>query len=116
MGNEQISLWENLIDSNSLREVQSYIREVIKIRGFSNESADKKMLLLIEEVGELAKAIRKDKTNMAIDKNKINNYDTVESEIADVFIVLVSLCNVLDIDLFEALKDKEKENVYRNWK
>lgn len=116
MENEQIKLWENLTDNNSLNEVQSYIREVIKIRGFSNESADKKMLLLIEEVGELAKAIRKEKTNMAIDKNKINNYDTVESEIADVFIVLVSLCNVLDIDLFKALKDKEKENVYRNWK
>ncbi len=73
------------------------------------------MLMLIEEVGELAKAIRKDTAKMGIDKNKISNYDTIESEIADVFIVLVAMCNVLDIDLFTALKNKEKENINRQW-
>ncbi len=71
--------------------------------------------MLIEEVGELAKAIRKDTAKMGIDKNKISNYDTIESEIADVFIVLVAMCNVLDIDLFTALKNKEKENINRQW-
>ena len=30
-----------------------------------------------EEIGELAKAIRKEKTTMSIDNNKIRNYDTV---------------------------------------
>ena len=55
------------------------------------------MLLLTEEIGELAKAIRKDKTSMSIDKSKINNYDTIESEVADVFIVLCSICNKLNI-------------------
>lgn len=74
------------------------------------------MLMLVEEVGEVAKAIRKDKAKMGIDRNKIGNYDSIESEIADVFIVLVALCNVLDVDLFTALKDKEKENIDRQWK
>lgn len=73
------------------------------------------MLLLTEEVGELAKAIRKEKNLMSIDNIKINNYDTVESEIADVFIVLCNICNKLDIDLFRALKNKEKENITRRW-
>ena len=67
------------------------------------------MLLLLEEVGELAKSIRKSSTNMGIDKNKLNHYDTVESEVADVFIVLCNVCNKLDIDLYKALKDKEQE-------
>lgn len=53
---------------------------------------------------------------MKIDGKKEYNYDTVESEIADVFIVLNSLCNLLDINLFEALKEKESINVARKWK
>jgi len=116
MENEQLKLWEDLREDNSLKEIQKYIREIIRIRGFANESAEQKMLMLIEEVGEVAKAIRKDKARMGIDKNKISNYDTIESEIADVFIVLVSLCNILDIDLFTAVKDKERENIDRQWK
>lgn len=53
---------------------------------------------------------------MSIDNNKINHYDTIESEVADVFIVLNSVCNKLDIDLYKALKDKEQENIMRTWK
>lgn len=113
--NEQLELWNNLRESDSLKELQQYIREVIKLRGFSEESVEQKMLMLTEEVGELAKAIRKDKAKMGIDKTKINHYNTIESEIADVFIVLVSMCNVLNVDLFEVLKDKEKENISRQW-
>ena len=74
------------------------------------------MLLLIEEVGELAKSIRKNATDMSIDNDKINHYDTIESEIADVFIVLNSICNKLNIDLYTALKNKEQENIKRTWK
>lgn len=65
------------------------------------------MLLLLEKVGELAKAIRKNATNMSIDNSKINHYDTIESEVADIFIVLSSICNKLNIDLYKSLKDKE---------
>lgn len=65
------------------------------------------MLLLLEKVGELAKTIRKNATNMSIDNSKINHYDTIESEVADVFIVLSSICNKLNIDLYKSLKDKE---------
>lgn len=65
------------------------------------------MLLLLEKVGELAKSIRKNATNMSIDNSKINHYDTIESEVADVFIVLSSICNKLNIDLYKSLKDKE---------
>ena len=65
------------------------------------------MLLLLEEVKELAKSIRKNATDMGIDNNKANHYDTIESEVADVFIVLSSVCNKLDIDLYKALKLKK---------
>ena len=111
MNNNQLKLWENLESNNSLVEVQTYIKNVINLRGFSEQNIEKTMLLLTEEVGELAKAIRKEKTSMSIDKSKLENYDTIESEIADVFIVLCTICNKLNIDLFSVLKDKEKENI-----
>ena len=112
----QLDLWNKLNEENTLQEVQQYIKDVIEIRGFSNQEIEKTMLLLLEEVGELAKSIRKNATDMEIDKNKVNHYDTVESEVADVFIVLCSVCNKLDIDLYKALKDKEQENINRIWK
>ena len=115
MISNQLELWKNLKSDNTLVEVQEYIKNVITLRGFSEQNIEKTMLLLTEEIGELAKAIRKEKTSMSIDKNKIKNYDTIESEVADVFIVLCSICNKLDIDLFSALKEKEKENIERKW-
>lgn len=115
MNNKQLDLFNELNENKTLREVQEYIKKVIEIRGFNKQSPEQTMLLLTEEVGELAKAIRKDKTKMCIDNNKINNYDTIESEVADVFIVLTSICNKLDIDLFSAIKEKEKQNINRQW-
>lgn len=114
--NEQVKLHSELNDSMSLNEIQEYIKKVIDIRGFSDDIIEQKMLLLIEEVGELAKAIRKEKTNMGIDNAKISNYDPIEGEIADVFIVLNSICNSLDINLYKAFYEKEKSNVQRTWK
>ncbi|MCR5147292.1 MAG: nucleotide pyrophosphohydrolase [Clostridia bacterium] len=115
MDNKQLELWSKLNENNSVQEIQYYIKEVIKIRGFYDQNIETTMLLLTEEIGELAKAIRKESTSMSIDKNKIQNYDTVESEVADVFIVLNTICNKLNIDLFSAVKEKEKQNINRKW-
>lgn len=83
-------MWNKLNKDNTMVQVQEYIRNVIELRGVSEQNIEKTMLLLTEEVGELAKSIRKDQTSMSIDNSKINNYDTIESEVADVFIVLCS--------------------------
>lgn len=116
MKERQLKLWEDLKENKTLVQVQEYINNVVKIRGFSDQSIEQSMLLLTEEIGELAKAVRKEKTTMSIDNNKIKNYDTIESEVADVFFVLCTVCNKLNIDLFSALKEKEKENIERQWK
>lgn len=111
----QKELLDQLSENSTLNDVQDYIKKVINARGFGAQPIEQRLLLLMEEVGELAKAIRKEKTNMCIDKSKINNYESIESEIADVFIVLVSICNGLDINLFESLKEKEAININRKW-
>ena len=109
--NSQLDLWNKLNENNTLQEVQKYIKDVIEIRGFSNQEIEKTMLLLLEEVGELAKSIRKNATNMGIDKNKINHYDTIESEVADVFIVLCSVCNKDLMHSYRAEKQEASRNI-----
>ena len=105
-----------LNEKNTLNEIQNYIKEVIKIRGFSEQKVQDKMLLLLEETGELAKAIRKTIPEASVDYEKIENYTDIEEEVADVFIVLVSICNRLNINLYDAIIKKEEKNIKRQWK
>ena len=115
MENIQQELLKKLSNESSINEIQSYIKEVMEIRGFNKEKSSDKILLLVEEVGELAKAIRKNENNLGIDKTKEYNYSSIESEIADVFIVLLSICDILNIDLLKAFLNKEEENIKRIW-
>jgi len=98
----------------TLTELQEYIKEMIEIRGFSNETPQDIMLLMTEEVGELAKAVRKT-THIKQDVNKADDYD-IKGEITDVFNYLLALCKILNINLIEAFKEKEKRNCKRIWK
>ena len=111
----QKNLLDELTATSSMNQIQEYIKKVVELRGFANQSVQETMLLLLEETGELAKAIRKTATKMSVDVDKMQNYDTVESEVADVFFVLTAVCNQLDINLLDALKEKEQKNWNRNW-
>lgn len=113
---KQKALWEFLNETESLTEIQEYIKEITQIRGSENQKVEHSMLLLTEEVGELAKAVRKNATNIAVDMNQLSHYDTVEDEVADVFYVLINICNTLNVNLFQALKQKEEKNIKRTWK
>lgn len=115
MENIQQELLKKLSAESSLDEIQTYIKKVMEIRGFNKEKSSDKILLLVEEVGELAKAIRKNENNLGIDKTKEYNYSSIESEIADVFIVLLSICDILNVDLLKAFLNKEEENIKRIW-
>lgn len=112
----QNELYSKLNNDTSLTDIQTYIREVIKARGFIKQTVQENMLLLIEETGELAKAIRKNSKGMSVDEERLYKYDTIESEVADIFIVLLSLCNNLDLNLFNVFMRKEKINIERTWK
>ena len=110
----QEKYFNDLKKDTSLVELQNYINNVLEIRGFNNQSIELKLMLLMEEVGELAKSIRKDSTSLPIDRCKINNYSPIEEEIADVLIVLFSIANKLQIDLYDAFLKKERENIKEN--
>ena len=112
----QEKYFNDLKKDTSLVELQNYINNVLEIRGFNNQSIELKLMLLMEEVGELANSIRKDSTSLPIDRCKINNYSPIEEEIADVLIVLFSIANKLQIDLYDAFLKKERDNIKRKWK
>jgi len=86
---------------------------MMQVRGFNNSLLER-MCLLTEEIGELAKEVRKTDNGLRIDVNK--NYNSnLENEIADVFICLLGICEYIDMDLVEGLKNKEKINFNRKW-
>ncbi len=74
--------------------------------GFNSESVEQKFLLLIEEVGEFAKAARK---HIGMKTGSHSKDFHLEEEAADVFYVLTDVANKLNIDLEKALEKKLKE-------
>lgn len=161
---------------SSLSALQRYIHHMVIRRGFDNETLQDVFMLMVEEVGELARALREHlylksekkrkgydfllsafKRNiiemivwlfakLLIKKNPQDIFMLIleeigiqakarrksmgiksakkcaqssfmlENELADVFIYLLDLANLLDISLFDALYQKERINEKRKWK
>ena len=105
----------NKINANSnLSEIQENITKMMQTNGLNNTPLEL-FCYLAEEVGELAKEIRKTEENMVMDIKKEYN-SCLKYEIADVFIYLLAICDSYNINLLEAFKDKEKINLDRIWK
>jgi NTP pyrophosphatase (non-canonical NTP hydrolase) len=96
----------------TLKDFQGYVAELIRERGFSDD-VPQRFMLLFEECGEFAKAARK-----AVGLKFAADTQTTElaEEAADVFIILLGLCNQLGIDLEQAFRAKEEKNKQREWK
>jgi NTP pyrophosphatase (non-canonical NTP hydrolase) len=103
----------NLPDDDSLKRLQAYVWQMNIERGFNTEDPAKKLILLMEEVGELAKAVRQSVGMKFTDTTKRT---ALRDELGDVQIVLLGLASLLGQDMFEAVIDKEKKNRRREWK
>ena len=99
---------------SSVAVLQHYIHDMVVRRGFDKETPRDVLLLMVEEVGELAKAVRK-YLGLKSDEERKERYPKLEGELADVFIYLLDLANLLEISLFQALHEKEQENEKRSW-
>ncbi len=99
-------------DSPTLAELQRYLRQLERDRGFSSETVLQKCLLLGEEVGELFKAVRKHE-GIAIDSN--SKFGAISEELADVLMYVLAIANRLEIDLEAAFREKEEKNKKRVW-
>ena len=82
------------------------LQECIKNIDHKNNSSDKYMLQLMEEVGKLPEVVRKNKRMKKGETIK----GTIEEELSDVLYYIVCIANINDIDLQECLYLKEKIN------
>ena len=87
--------------------------EMVKERGFEDETLSDVFMLFLEECGELAKAARKN-ANIKEDSNSEKFHAAQEA--SDVFNYLIQICNRLGIDLETAFREKEGINKKRVWK
>ena len=84
-----------------------------EVNGFNNTPLEL-LCYLTEEVGELAKEVRKNESNMEMDINKKYS-SNIKDELADVFIYVLTIADKYNIDLLDALKRKETINLERTW-
>lgn len=98
--------------SPTLCDFQKYVADLVKERGYEKETVPQIFMLLVEEVGEMAKAARK-ASGIHTDKN--SEHFELEHEVSDVFTYLLDICNHFNIDLEKAFRDKEEINKKRVW-
>lgn len=101
-------LYQAVPPAPALKAFQEYYRRAAIQRGYSKEGAKECLLLMVEEVGELARALRKREKLV-----RHGSYDGANEsqELADVFLYVVHMANVLGIDLAHVVRDKESLNV-----
>ena len=98
----------------TVKELQDYTHDMTKLRGFENETIGDALLLLVEEVGELAKATRNLLGLKSSRKRDLNK--DVREELADCLIYLLDIANLASVDLEKAFREKEKHNSRRKWR
>ncbi len=103
-----------LPEKPTLADYQAYMEQVCKERGWAKNTALELFLLFSEEVGELAKAIRRHH-QLYIEPAKAHKQPNLAEEFADVFGYLLDLANHFEIDLEKAFRDKEIINSQRTW-
>ncbi len=102
----------SLPKSDSLSEMQAYIKKTFSERGFDDETLAQKFMLLMEECGEFAQAARKNAGVAVAGNQQVRN---LHHEAADVLLVFLDICNALNIDANAAVRSKEEKNSTRNW-
>lgn len=102
----------------TLTDLQHYIAALCKEKGWDKNSHLEIFLLLSEEVGELANAIRKHTQlhkRAEDDSQEETTRRLLASELVDVLNYILDLANYFEIDLQKAFIEKNKDNEKRTW-
>jgi NTP pyrophosphatase (non-canonical NTP hydrolase) len=106
--------------TSSLAELQGKMSSICKYFQWDAINNEKTFLLFIEEVGELARAIRYvEKIFQQTDKASLDDTQrkaALESEFADVLSYLFDLASRYQVDLGRAFAIKMEQNLKRSWK
>ncbi|UZR94575.1 MazG nucleotide pyrophosphohydrolase domain-containing protein [Chondrinema litorale] len=102
-----------LPEKPELKDFQDYIKQLCIEKGWNKNNHLEIFLLFMEEVGELAKAMR-NAEKLYQEEGKAAGFE-LEEEFADVFNYLLDLANHFNIDLEEAFRKKNEINKNRKW-
>jgi NTP pyrophosphatase (non-canonical NTP hydrolase) len=102
-----------LVQSAQMADYQAFITDVCIERGWDKRTILEKMLFLTEEVGELAKAIRKEAGTYGY--KRPDSTDHLAEELVDAFNYILDIANVYQIDLEAAFRAKWEINASRSW-
>lgn len=105
-----------LKDQPTLKDCQTFHRYLDDLKGFSQD-LPLNVMLLVEEVGEVAKEVRR------LTKAQLNAQEDgvaaatahLREELADCLAYVVKLANYAQIDLEEAYVTKMRYNLGREW-
>jgi NTP pyrophosphatase (non-canonical NTP hydrolase) len=104
-----------LPEGASLSQLQTYLAELCRERGWDQTDELSTWLLFTEEIGELAKAIRNQR-KLYQEAERAPAPDELAHEMADVLSYFLQLANQLGVDLETAFAQKEAINQGREWK
>ncbi|MCY0901298.1 MAG: hypothetical protein OWU32_03820 [Firmicutes bacterium] len=104
------------IDQPTLRDCQAFHVYLDELKGFSQELPHN-VMLLVEEVGEVAKEVRRmTKADADGDLLRLEQArEHLREELADCLAYIVKLSNYAKIDLEDAYVEKMRYNVARQW-
>lgn len=102
-----------LKEGPTLKDFQEYLAQTCQERGWTKDSPAEKFVLFVEEVGELAKAMRQ-AAGLYQEHAKPRKM-FLEEEFADVLSYLLDLANCFQVDLEQAFRAKEQVNQSRTW-
>lgn len=98
----------------SLSQLQAYLTDLCRERGWDQTDELSTWLLFTEEIGELAKAIRNQR-KLYQEAGSSPPPEALAHEMADVLSYFLQLANQLGVDLETAFAEKEAINQGRTW-
>jgi len=105
------------IENPTMQDFQEMVIKQKEYLGFDWSNQINECFYLIEEVGELAAAIRRSMKGGSIDHESRgeSSKQAIAEEIADCMIFLLSIANQHEIDLETAFRNKIHKNLNRTW-
>lgn len=81
---------------SAVKKISNFVKSYSRLKGYNQEPLEQKFLMLTEELGEFAKAVRK---SIGIKIGSHSQDSRAGEEAADVLYLLVDICNNLNLDL-----------------
>lgn len=101
-------------ESITLKEYQNSVDQWIKKYGIRYFDVKTNMILLVEEVGELARLIAREYGEQSFKKDEPDVEKLIENEMGDVLFVLTCLANQMDMDWQQIIKDNFEKKTTRD--